>query len=52
MPGSMLLPRVGWEVLVAFEDGDPDRPFILGRTYNAKQPPPYWHCRVPRTTRC
>ena len=41
MPGSMLLPRVGWEVLVAFEDGDPDRPFILGRAYNARHPPPH-----------
>jgi type VI secretion system secreted protein VgrG len=41
MPGSMLLPRVGWEVLVAFEDGDPERPLILGRTYNAKTPPPH-----------
>lgn len=40
-PGSMLLPRVGWEVLAAFEDGDPDRPYIVGRTYNAKQVPPY-----------
>ncbi|MEJ7732128.1 MAG: type VI secretion system tip protein VgrG [Polyangiaceae bacterium] len=41
MPGSMLLPRVGWEVLVAFEDGDPDRPFIVGRVYNARSPPPF-----------
>ena len=41
MPGSMLLPRVGWEVLVLFEDGDPDRPILVGRTYNAKQPPPH-----------
>jgi type VI secretion system secreted protein VgrG len=40
-PGSMLIPRVGWEVMVAFEDGDPDRPYVLGRTYNAKQPPPF-----------
>lgn len=40
-PGSMLLPRVGWEVMVAFEDGDPDRPYVLGRTYNQKYPPPY-----------
>jgi type VI secretion system secreted protein VgrG len=41
LPGSMLFPRVGWEVVVAFEDGDPDRPYVLGRTYNAKQPPPF-----------
>ena len=40
-PGSMLLPRVGWEVLAAFEDGDPDRPYILGRTYNGKEIPPF-----------
>jgi type VI secretion system secreted protein VgrG len=39
--GSMLLPRVGWEVLVAHEDGDVDRPMVLGRMYNALTPPPY-----------
>lgn len=41
LPGSMLIPRVGWEVLVGFEDGDPDRPFVLGRSYNGKQLPPF-----------
>jgi type VI secretion system secreted protein VgrG len=36
----MIVPRVGWEVFVMFEDGDPDRPFVVGRSYNQKQPPP------------
>ncbi|MBM4356722.1 MAG: type VI secretion system tip protein VgrG [Deltaproteobacteria bacterium] len=37
--GSMVIPRVGWEVLVAFVDGDPDRPLVVGRVYNGKQVP-------------
>lgn len=39
--GSMILPRVGWEVLVGFLDGDPDRPLVLGRAFNAEDTPPY-----------
>lgn len=39
--GSMLTPRIGWEVLVNFTDGDPDHPFVFGRMYNAEKTPPY-----------
>jgi type VI secretion system secreted protein VgrG len=39
--GSVAIPRIGWEVLVEYEDGDPDRPIVVGRLYNGKYPPPY-----------
>ncbi len=39
-PGGLVVPRVGWEVFASFEDGDPRRPVVLGRSYNKKQPPP------------
>ena len=39
--GSMILPRVDFEVLVDFELGDLDRPAISGHLYNAEKPPPY-----------
>ncbi len=41
MGGTLLIPRVGWEVPVAYYDGDPDRPLVLGRTYNAEGVVPY-----------
>ena len=39
--GAMFWPRVGHEVVVAFEGGDPDRPIIVGSVYNSKNSVPY-----------
>jgi type VI secretion system secreted protein VgrG len=39
--GTMFIPRVGMEVVVAFLDGDPDRPMCVGCVYNGKNTPPY-----------
>ena len=39
--GAMHIPRIGQEVIVDFLDGDPDRPIITGRVYNAEEMPPY-----------
>jgi uncharacterized protein involved in type VI secretion and phage assembly len=38
--GSFFIPDVDDEVLVAFEDGDPRRPFVLGGLWNGKDAPP------------
>jgi type VI secretion system secreted protein VgrG len=39
--GSMILPRVGWEVIVEFLEGNPDRPLVTGRMFNGRFMPPY-----------
>jgi len=39
--GSIFIPRIGQEVVVAFENGDVDHPFVIGSLYNPEQPPPY-----------
>jgi type VI secretion system secreted protein VgrG len=39
--GIIHIPRIGQEVVVAFEEGDPDCPIIIGSVYNASFMPPY-----------
>ncbi|MBE0547234.1 MAG: type VI secretion system tip protein VgrG, partial [Rubrivivax sp.] len=39
--GMICLPRIGQEVVVAFLEGDPDQPLVVGSVYNAEQMPPY-----------
>ncbi|HEY1418567.1 MAG TPA: type VI secretion system tip protein TssI/VgrG, partial [Myxococcaceae bacterium] len=39
--GALVLPRHGFEVLVDFEQGDVDRPFVAGHLYNGEAMPPY-----------
>ena len=39
--GAIQLPRISQEVIVDFVEGDPDRPIITGRVYNADNKPPF-----------
>jgi type VI secretion system secreted protein VgrG len=39
--GVVSTPRIGQEVVVDFLEGDPDRPLVTGRVYNAEQMPAY-----------
>ncbi|MGD8594773.1 MAG: type VI secretion system tip protein TssI/VgrG [Gammaproteobacteria bacterium] len=39
--GAVQIPRIGQEVIVDFLEGDPDRPLVTGRVYNADLMPPF-----------
>ena len=39
--GNMIIPRIGHEVLIDFINGNPDRPVVVGRLYNAANMPVY-----------
>jgi type VI secretion system secreted protein VgrG len=49
--GTLALPRVGTEVLVAFLGGDPDKPIIISQLFNGQALPPPLSARanLPRT---
>jgi type VI secretion system secreted protein VgrG len=37
---SVGIARIGWEMLVHFMEGDPDRPLVVGRVFNPEDPFP------------
>lgn len=39
--GMIAVPRIGQEVVISFEEGDPDRPLCIGMLYNDMTMPPY-----------
>ena len=39
--GMIHIPRIGNEVVIQFEEGDPDRPICTGMLYNGENKPPY-----------
>lgn len=46
--GAWFMPEVGDEVLVAFNQGDVEHPYIVGFLWNGEQPPPETDPRIRR----
>lgn len=49
--GAFFLPQVGDSALVAFADGDPSKPYVLGFLWNGQQKPPVANVEQQQTTR-
>lgn len=41
--GFHFIPEIGEEVLIGFEGGNAERPYVLGALYNGNQKPENWH---------
>ncbi len=39
--GMLFVPKIGEEVVVDFENGNPDKPLIIGSVYSRHNPPPF-----------
>lgn len=39
--GAQFIPRIGMEVVIAYEEGDPDHPIVIGCVYNGDNRYPY-----------
>jgi type VI secretion system secreted protein VgrG len=48
--GFQFLPRVGTEVVVVFDGGDPDRPMVLGAVHSEVAPMPFGPARHPNVS--
>ncbi len=48
--GFIFTPRVGDEVVVSYEDGNPDKPLIIGAAYSDINPPPHSPVTKPYTS--
>ncbi|MES2039940.1 MAG: phage baseplate assembly protein V [Pseudomonadota bacterium] len=49
--GAFFLPQVGDSALVAFADGDPSKPYVLGFLWNGQQKPPVANVEQQQTIR-